>query len=357
MKKIILIDGGPASGKNTLGELLIKMFNNSGDKSVLLDLDTFVEHFNPTWIWKNNDQKDKDQLNARLNIAKEIDKYLQQDYTVIVIGERFLRKNDVINFISRLTTTCPVYLYHLSPTFALREERLHQRGPHSLIDLAKDQKERDEIKNWLGFVYENVNSSEVDAKNLMQLIREGKGAVDIGVETSIISISLPEYKIDKQPDYQAIGAKIDKVLEENFNGKDVAIRALSSTDHPQFTLDEFVKIILEKGTDKYDPNRKGVEGFEDYDVDFQAGFCTIGKNHFGEGADIIQKFYENVLLDRGYRLRIDVLLIYDLNQFIQAEKIDQTKSGVHPRLEPYMFKFKDPEHKQRALLGVIKLLR
>ena len=101
----------------------------------------------------------------------------------------------------------------------------------------------------------------------------------------------------------------------------------------------------------------GIEGFEEYDVDFQAGFCTIGKNHFGEGADIIQKFYENVLLDRGYRLRIDVLLIYDLNQLARAGKIDQTNPGVHPRLEPYLFKFKDPEHKQRTLLGIIKLLR
>lgn len=177
------------------------------------------------------------------------------------------------------------------------------------------------------------------------------------MEISTISITLPEYKIDTQPDYQAIGAKIDKALEKNFNGKDVAIRALSLTDHPQFTLDEFVKIILEKGTDKYDPNRKGIEGFEDYAVDFQAGFCTIGKNHFGEGADIIQKFYENVLLDRGYRLRVDVLLVYDLRQLIHAEKVSPEKAGVHPRLEPYLFKFKDPGHKQQALLGIIKLLR
>lgn len=196
----------------------------------------------------------------------------------------------------------------------------------------------------------------MDATNLMQLIKE-EGRMSVGGETLIISLPLPEYNIDKQPDYQAIGAKIDKVLEKNFNDKDVAIRALSITDHPQFSLDEFIKIILEKGTDKYDPNRKGVEGFEDYDVDFQAGFCIIGKNHFGECADIIQKFYENVLLDRGYRLRIDVLLIYDLNQLMQAKKIDETKSGVHPRLEPYMFKFKNQEHKQNALLGIIKLLR
>lgn len=190
MKKLILIDGGPASGKNTLGELLIKMFNNSGDKIVLLDLDTFVEHFNPAWIWENDAQKSKDQLNARLNIAKEIDKYLQQDYVVIVIGERFLKKDDVVNFVSRLKTTCPVYLYHLGIPFALREKRLNQRGSHSLIDLAKDQKERDEIKNWPGLVYENVNSPEVDAKNLMQLIREEKGYIDVRTTKIIIDTDI-----------------------------------------------------------------------------------------------------------------------------------------------------------------------
>jgi len=172
----------------------------------------------------------------------------------------------------------------------------------------------------------------------------------------IISISLLEYNIDKQPDYQAIGTKIDETLERYFNGKDVAIRALSLTDHPQFTLDEFVKVILEKGTDKYDPDRKGVEGFENYEVDFQAGFCTVGKNHSGEGADFIQKFYENVLLDRGYRLRVDLLLVYDLHQLVRAKKIDSDKSGVDPRLEPYLFKFKNQQQKKQALLGIIKLL-
>lgn len=178
------------------------------------------------------------------------------------------------------------------------------------------------------------------------------------MKTKIISLSLPDYTIDAKPNYVNLGSKIDKVIEDNFDGKDIAIRALSSTDHPQYTLDELVKIILEKGTDKYDPNRKGVghEDFKPYCVDLQAGFCTVGKNHFGEGADIIKKFYENVLLDRGYRLRIDLLLIYDLHQLTQAKK-DSDKPGVHPRLEPYLFRFKNPKNKQRALLGIIKLLK
>ena len=175
MKRLILVDGGPASGKNTLGELLIQLFNTSGDKAVLLELDTYVEKFNPAWIWKNNDLKEKDQLNARVDIVKDIDKYLQQDYTVLVIGERFFKKVDVVHFVQKLKTTSIIYLYHLNIPFDLREKRLHQRGPHSLIDLAKDQKDRDEVKDWPGYVYRNINSAEVDARNLLALIKEGKG--------------------------------------------------------------------------------------------------------------------------------------------------------------------------------------
>jgi hypothetical protein len=175
----------------------------------------------------------------------------------------------------------------------------------------------------------------------------------------IISLSLPEYRIDSQPNYQTLGEKIDKVLEKNFSGKDVAIRALSLEDHPQLTLDEFVDIIVKTGTDKYDPNRKGVdqEVFEPYQPDFQAGFCTIGKNHYGEGADFIKKFYENTLLDRGYRLRVDLLLIYDLHQLVQAKKVEQNKPSIPAHLEPYLFRFKDPAHKQESLSGIIKILR
>lgn len=178
-------------------------------------------------------------------------------------------------------------------------------------------------------------------------------------EIKIISIPLSEYNIDTEPDYQTIGTKIDEALEENFTGKEIAIRALSLTDHPQLTLDELVQIIFEKGTDKYDPNRKGVEheSFEPYRLDFQAGTCVVGKNHFGEGADIIKKFYENVLLDRGYRLRIDLLLVYDLRQLVQAEKIDTDKPNVRSHLESLLFRFKDSKNKPKALLGIIKLLK
>lgn len=56
-------------------------------------------------------------------------------------------------------------------------------------------------------------------------------------------------------------------------------------------------------------------------------------------------------------LRIDLLLIYDINQLIQAKKEDKDKPSVDPRFEQYLWRFKDPDCKQNALKGTIKILR
>jgi hypothetical protein len=180
------------------------------------------------------------------------------------------------------------------------------------------------------------------------------------LKPKIVTISLPEYKIEKQPDYEAIGSRIDKVLADNFKGT-YLLRSLSITDHPQYTLDQLVDIILKTGTDKYDPNRKGVdhEVFEPYRPDLQAGTITIENGKImGESfsADI-KRFYENVLLDRGYRLRLDLLVLYDPKQMVKAEKVDDTKPSVRPHLEEFLWRFKDPEHKPDALAGIVKILR
>lgn len=69
-----------------------------------------------------------------------------------------------------------------------------------------------------------------------------------------------------------------------------------------------------------------------------------------------RRFYENALLDRGYKLRVDLLVLYDPKQMIQATKVDDTKPGVHPRLEQYLWRFKDPVRKPDAVVGIVKIL-
>ena len=179
-------------------------------------------------------------------------------------------------------------------------------------------------------------------------------------QVKIITISIPEYTIESQPDYRSVGIQIDEAIQSNFEGK-FLLRALSIADHPNLTLDELADIILNTGSDKYDPTRKGVahEEFDPYKPDIQAGEIIIenGKivgESFGED---VRRFYENTLIDRGYRVRVDLIVLYDPDQLVKAEKVDHTKSSVAPHLEEYLWRFKNAENKAVAVKGIIKILK
>lgn len=176
----------------------------------------------------------------------------------------------------------------------------------------------------------------------------------------IVEVSISEYSLESQPDYLAVGAKIDKAVSENFEGR-FLVRALSIVDHPQYTLDELVDIIIKSGTDKYDPSRKGVahEEFDPYKPDLQAGEVVVenGKLVSESFSEDVRRFYENTLIDRGYRLRIDLLVFYDLNQMVRAEKVDMDKPSVAAHLEEYLWRFKNPDNKSEAVVGILKILK
>jgi hypothetical protein len=176
---LIIIDGGPASGKNTLGALLVQKLEKQDHKVVLLDLDAYVEEINPSWIWEDRQKERINIQQARENFAQTIDGNLQQGFSVIAIGERFITKDDIAGFMNRLTGSCDTFhLYHLNPPFELRKKRLHQRGPCSLIDLEKDQREREANPKWYGYVYENSHSPIEDASTLLRLINNNAGLLE-----------------------------------------------------------------------------------------------------------------------------------------------------------------------------------
>lgn len=175
--KLIILDGGPASGKNTLGSLLVKLMIDQGEKAILLDLDSYVEKYNPKWIWDSKETKEKDQRQARIDFGKSVSKHLNEQQTVIAICERILTRTDLDRFMEMITVSTPVYLFHLSIPLSLRRQRLVDRGPHSLIDLDIDQRDRDEIPYWPGCVYENISTPKIDAANLLKLIQENKGLI------------------------------------------------------------------------------------------------------------------------------------------------------------------------------------
>lgn len=171
----------------------------------------------------------------------------------------------------------------------------------------------------------------------------------------ILTISLPEYKPNEKPDLLKIGPKLDSLLTEHFQSKSVVIRCISTQDHPGKTLGELADIVLKTGTDKYDINRRGVG----YNVGSDQGkhidfFGTPAK--ITEHADIftlelLNDFYHGAQGDRGYHLRIDLVMIYDpkkltIVEHLYGEDVEESDGFV----------FKNPDHKADALLGIIKVL-
>jgi len=175
----------------------------------------------------------------------------------------------------------------------------------------------------------------------------------------VYTLDLPEYKIDSKPDYAAIGPKIDRFIETHFPGRRIALRGIFLDDHPDLSRDQLVATILELGTDRYDPERKSMhhEHYAEIGVDIHAvSFEVTDRLRALEDEDYIAApspmgefatdFFESALAERGYSLRMDILIAYDLDQLV----------AVHREyLQGYAFR--DPTRKQAALLGLVNILR
>ncbi|NKB66767.1 MAG: hypothetical protein GKR89_06890 [Candidatus Latescibacteria bacterium] len=197
--------------------------------------------------------------------------------------------------------------------------------------------------------------------------------------TKALSIALPEYTVDEAPDYIQIGRQVDDLLAEQLGDGAYLIRALSLAEHPGKSLDELGDIILELGTDKYDPNRKEVEkNFGGYDHEFHVSSVqikdgqlfdeegTAGDTQLAERVGLPAEecagyfgalsyhFRESLPLARGVSLRADILTIYDPEQMQQAEWVDPSIPEVG-HFAQHLYKFKEPERKQQALVALVKI--
>lgn len=181
-------------------------------------------------------------------------------------------------------------------------------------------------------------------------IREGRQKV------RVYSVPLPDYRIDRTPDY-GLGERVDKVIRDHFDVSRIIVRAISSMDHRPLTLDGVAEIVLARGTDKHDPDRRGVahEQFEPYHPDFHGGPFSIDGDEPSFFGGVMRHFYEDAPTDRGYPLRVDLLLIYDRDQLLPADTPDPGKPRVRPRLESFLFRFKNPALKSEALIGLVKI--
>ena len=171
----------------------------------------------------------------------------------------------------------------------------------------------------------------------------------------VYRISLPEYTTDKEPDHEAVGKKADDFIKKYFLGQHIAIRCVSSGEHPDKTTDEMVGIIKRLGHDRYDPDRKGdrYENNEGKKIDIFAFNYQVEK-----GTKMFSAFtwpaYHLTWRKPMRPVRIDIVIIYDPAKF---DQIDFSYAGrEHEGMRSDGWVFKDPDNKPAAIKAVIRIL-
>lgn len=170
------------------------------------------------------------------------------------------------------------------------------------------------------------------------------------MEVKFLTLKLLNYNVENIEEFNNIGNIIDKTISKNFSQYDIAVRGLSLHDHPNLSLDNWIKIILKNGTDHYDPKRKmsvahdfyTKQGVELFAMPIKAG----EKVCFAK--EMIEDFAVGAIQDRGYSLRIDLLVIYDLNKLVNIPI--KYPDGIGKDA----FRFKDAK-RENTILGFIKI--
>jgi hypothetical protein len=170
----------------------------------------------------------------------------------------------------------------------------------------------------------------------------------------MLTVSLPQYKVDSEPDHKAIGKPVDDLLKKHFMGQKVLIRGLGSMEHPGKSVDEVIEIIKTTGTDRYSPKRIGDRYTNVGDRYFD--LCALRRTISPRSEVFWQlswSFYSSPLKERGYPVRLDILTIYDPKQL---KAVTYSPVGHAGRIMRDGFVFRNPDNKASAILGIIKIL-
>ena len=171
----------------------------------------------------------------------------------------------------------------------------------------------------------------------------------------VYEIHLPEYTTDKEPDHGAVGAKVDNLIKQHFLGQHIAIRCLSTAEHPGKTTDRMIEIIKRLGHDRYDPVRQGdrYENNEGKKIDIFA-FDYHVEPDTKMFSVFTWPFYNLKEQYPHHPIKIDIVIIYDPAKF---EQIEFSYPGrEHEGMRSDGFVFKDLEHKPEAIKAIIKIL-
>lgn len=173
-------------------------------------------------------------------------------------------------------------------------------------------------------------------------------------EIPVYTLHLPEYQVNKEPDHDIVGNKVDDFIKQHFMGQYIAIRCLGSSEHPDKTNDEVIEIIKKLGHDRYDPSRVGdrYENNEGKKINFFAFDYTINKDSkiFGE---FTWPYYHYVKEVRGKPVRIDIIIVYDPTKLEQVEFSYKGREDEEKRSDGWLFK--DEKNKPDAILGIVKI--
>lgn len=171
---------------------------------------------------------------------------------------------------------------------------------------------------------------------------------------AVYTVHLPGYQVTTKPDYKAIGIIVDDELKKHFTGQMVGLRALGSQEHPGKSIDDLVEIIKRDGTDRYDPERGGdrYDNAENKHIDLfllRRKISARSKIFW----QLAWSFYESPLKLRGRPVRVDILVIYDLTK-LKAVRTMHAHEG-YPVTKRDGFVFKEPNEKNEAVFGIIKI--
>jgi thymidylate kinase len=177
MKKIIMINGLIASGKNTIGELLVKHFNENGTTAEFYDIDKAVEEINPTNTWGNEEDTLKVWLQARKNYAEKAN---NSESEVIVVVGPFFSKAEIKGYIDYIDKEIPLYLFMLDTPVDIRIERnKHRSRSNDPKDITDQEASYQKIKDSLyGGMVKNDGPMEETIKQITEQIDADQGKLN-----------------------------------------------------------------------------------------------------------------------------------------------------------------------------------
>lgn len=173
--EVIILNGAVSSGKTTIGKLLVDELKKHGNDAVFFDLDDLVEKRSPEFKWDTPEERLKDWLNARKELANITNRQLEKGKAVVVVGP-FFSKEEIEGFTTYLTQNTQVYLYTLIVPLEERLKRNRSRkysNPDE--DVAIQQKEIDSLKEQHGTEINNFQDQLETVNEILGSINSSLG--------------------------------------------------------------------------------------------------------------------------------------------------------------------------------------